>query len=411
MSGRDVTDRDVTGRDKTTRSASGRNASASGRSAFGEGVAARKARRARKAGKTDGIHPTDRPTARGTARRLTRVAAAMVTVLSLAACGSTGSASSSTGTGSASGSAAGFPVSITHAYGTTTISSRPTRVATVGWASADNVIALGVTPVSIPKNTYGKTVDGGYLPWTKDALDDKGVAKVDLPQLHDESDDIDAEAIASTNPDVIIGLQSGITKEQYATLSKIAPTIAYQKVAWGDTWRDMITTTAKALGVEAKGKALISSLEKQISDDVSAYPAIKGKSAAVMYFNASKLSSFSVYTTTDVRPQFLNDLGLTTPASVTKLSKGTTSFYKDVSSENADDFTDVDVIVTYGTSGLLKAMQKDPLLSKIPAVKRGSVVVINDDTELANALDPSALSIPATTKQYVKLIAAAAAKV
>lgn len=178
---------------------------------------------------------------RGIARRLTRVAAAMAAVLSLAACESTGSATGSTGTGtasaSASGSSTGFPVTIKHVHGTTTISSRPTRVATVGWASADTVIALGVTPVSIPKNTYGKTVDGGYLPWTKATLDDKGVAKADLPQLHDESDDIDAEAIASTSPDVIIGLQSGITKEQYATLSKIAPTIAYQKVAWFERWR------------------------------------------------------------------------------------------------------------------------------------------------------------------------------
>ena len=117
-----------------------------------------------------------------------------------------------------------------------------------------------------------------------------------------------------------------------------------------------------------------------------------------------------MYTTTDVRPQLLNDLGLSTPESIKQASEGTTSFYKDVSSEHADDYNDIDVIVTYGTPDLLAAMQADPLLSKIPAVKRGSVVVINDDSEMANALDPSALSIPATIDQYAKLLGEAAAK-
>lgn len=345
--------------------------------------------------------------------RLSKVAAGVSAILvsfALAACGST-TDNSSNSQNEQSKSANGFPVTISHVYGKTTITSKPKRVATVGWGSFDNLIALGVVPVSIQKNTYGKTVDGGFLPWTKAALDKMGVSKDDMPQLHDESDDYDVEAIAAAKPDLIIGLQSGMTKEQYETLSKIAPTIAYQKVAWGDTWREMITATAQAIGEEAKGKQLISTLEEQIKNDAAQYPDIAGKTAAVLYVDAAKLSNFSVYTTTDVRPQFLNDLGMKTPESITKLSATTKTFYKEVSSENADQYSDIDVIVTYGTPGLLAAMQSDPLLSKIPAVKRGSVVVIDSNTELANALDPSALSIPAMNAQYTKLIAEAAAKV
>ena len=48
------------------------------------------------------------------------------------------------------------------------------------------------------------------------------------------------EAIAAAKPDLIIGLQSGMTKDQYTTLSKIAPTIAWQKVSWGDPWRSVL---------------------------------------------------------------------------------------------------------------------------------------------------------------------------
>ncbi|WEV41904.1 ABC transporter substrate-binding protein [Bifidobacterium sp. ESL0682] len=238
-----------------------------------------------------------------------------------------------------------------------------------------------------------------------------GVKPADMPQLHDESDGIDAEAIAASKPDLIIGLQSGMTRKDYDTLSKIAPTIAYQKVAWGDPWRSMIKTTAQAIGEPEKGAKLISSLEEQIKADAAKYPQIAGKTGAVMSFDASKLSSFSVYTTTDLRPQMLNDLGMKTPESVTKLSRSTQKFYKDVSSENADQFKDVDVIVTYGTPDLLAAMQKDPLLSKIPAVARGSVVVIDNNSLMANALDPSALSIQQTDGEYATLLGDAASKV
>ena len=345
-----------------------------------------------------------------THRTAWRITAVIAAIVSLTACGTTPSDAASTADSGDTSSSDAFPVEIKHTYGTTTITSKPKRIATVGWASADNLIALGVVPVTLAKNTYGKTVNGGYLPWTKDALDELGVSGSDLPQLHDESDDIDVEAIAASKPDLIIGLQSGMTKDQYTTLSKIAPTIAWQKVSWGDPWRSMITTTAKAIGKVSAGEELIADLEQQISQAASKYPDIKGKSAAVMYFDATKLSSFSIYTTTDVRPQFLNDLGFTTPDSIRKDSEGSTAFYKDVSSENADNYDDIDVIVTYGTSDLLAAMQADPLISKIPAVERGSVAVINEDSELANALDPSALSIPATIDDYTKLLGAAAAK-
>ena len=348
---------------------------------------------------------------------LTRFKRAIAVILVLAsalfflgACGS-GSQAGQSSHSEASGGQGSFPVKIDHVYGTTSIPAKPKRIATVGWATPDNLIALGVVPVSIQKNSFGKTVDGGYLPWTKDALDEMHVAKADMPKLHDESDGIDVEAIAASKPDLIIGLLSGMTKKQYDTLSKIAPTVAYQKVAWGDPWRKVITATAQAIGEPEKGKQLITDLEERIAKAAEAHPAIKGKTGVVMYFDASKLSKFSVYTTSDARPQFLNDLGMETPESIKEDSKGTKNFYKEISSEHADRYKDVDIIVTYGTPDLLEAMRKDPLLSKIPAVERGSVVVIDSDGEMANALDPSALSIQKTTDAYAGLLGEAASKV
>lgn len=334
----------------------------------------------------------------------------LVSLTSLSGCSTSenqGSSAPSATSGSTSGSTTGFPVTIKSALGSTTISSKPTRVSTIGWTNQDAVLALGVVPVDMPKVTYGDPDGDGMYSWTQAALKKLGATGSKAPAVHDETDDIDAEAIASANPDVILGVQSGVTAKQFSTLSSIAPVVAYPGIPWAAPWRTVVTESAKALGLEDKGKQVIEQNEEAISEALAKYPQIKGKTAAVMYFDTSKLSNISVYISNDPREQYLNDLSLKTPESVTKLSKNTTAFYKTVSSEHSDDFDDVDIIITYGDSTTLKTLQADPLLGKIPAIKRGSVVVIDQSSELSAGVSPSALSLPATVQQYTKLIAAA----
>ena len=343
----------------------------------------------------------------GRIRRFCAAVLASFALLATAACGSNTSSKAD-----AFASSDGFfPVSIKHAYGTTKFTQAPKRIVTVGWGTQDILLDLGVVPVSMPKQAdFGVIVDG-MLPWTKDKLDQMNVSKADMPQLHDESDSIDIEAIAAAEPDAIIGLQSGMTEEDYRTLSKIAPTVAWQVASWGDPWRSMTKTVGRILGKTSQAEQLIKDTEQTIADETAKYPQIKGKTAAVMYFDAAKLSSFSLYTQNDVRPQYLNDFGFETPESVKRATKTTKNFYKDYSSEQADQFDDVDVIVAYGSSDLLSALQKDPLLSKLPAVKRGSVVLIDTTSKMGNALDPTPLIVRGTAAEYAKMLGEAAAKV
>ncbi|SES04683.1 iron complex transport system substrate-binding protein, partial [Propionibacterium cyclohexanicum] len=302
---------------------------------------------------------------------------------------------------------------IDHAWGQTTIEKAPSRIANSGWSGEDAVLALGVVPVGIPKGNYGQLDSNGLLPWTAAALDKLGASGDRLPKIYDETDSINAEAIADTEPDLILGVSSGITKEQYETLSKIAPTIPYtSKIAWGASWRDVMTVTAKAMGRTAQGSSVIADCEKAIAAAVDAHAGLRGKSAAMMYIDPKKLSTISLYTAADSRSAYLTDLGLTVPASVAQQSQGTDSFYKEISAENAAVFDDVDIIVVYGdTASLLKNLQADPLLSKIPAISRGSVAVIQDNSDLAASLSPSVLSIPAQVGALVTELAKAADKV
>jgi len=301
-----------------------------------------------------------------------------------------------------------YPITIKHAFGETVIESKPERVATISWGNQDLPLALGVIPVGISKANYGVIDDSGLLPWTAAKFKELGV---DEPILFDDTAGLDFEAISASEPDVILAAYSGITQEEYDLLSEIAPVVAYPTLAWQTFWRDQIVMNATGMGMQAEGEALVTNLEKLITDKISAYPQLEGKKAAFFYFNPADLGSFYVYLPDDPRAAYLTDLGMEFPDSVLALTDETSSFALSLSSENADLLTDVDIIITYGNDTLLSALQADALLGTIPAVQRGSVAIIEDGTPLAASGTPSALSIPATIEDYLKIIGEAADKV
>ena len=230
-----------------------------------------------------------------------------------------------------------------------------------------------------------------------------------MPPLFDVTDGLDFEAIADTQPDVILAAQSGLTDDDYSTLSEIAPVVAYPGIPWFTPWRDEITLDAKALGLSAEGDALVTDLEKQIAD-ATKDAGLQGKTAAFFFADPTDLSKVSLYTGGDPRTAFLHDLGFDLPkVAVDAADAG--SFYLDVSAENADQLKDVDVIVSYGDDALLAAMQADPLWSTLPAVKNGSVVAVGDGDAFSAAVTPTALSIPWVLKDYVAKLEDAATKV
>lgn len=296
-----------------------------------------------------------------------------------------------------------FPVTIDHAFGTTTIESKPERVVTVAWANHEVPIALGVIPVGMSKATWGDDDADGILPWVSRALQAQGAT---TPTLFDETDGINFEAVAAANPDVILAAYSGLTKEEYQTLSKIAPVVAYPEVAWGTTWEQMVRMNAAALGLSDQGELLIADDQAKIQQALANHPELQGKKILFSYIDPTDLSQVGFYTTLDTRPGFFADLGFPMPAVVEQASTGTTEFYTSISAEEADKFSDVDLFVTYGdpNGDLVKQLQSDPLLSKIPAIANGSIAVLENSTPLAASANPSPLSISWGIEDYFTLL-------
>jgi len=331
--------------------------------------------------------------------------ASLSTTTLLAACGRSKSASSTT---------SGKTISIKHVYGTTEVPADATKVATVAWANQDVLLALGIMPLGFSKQTWGVTDGSGMLPWTKEKVDELTANGAAQPKLFDDDGGvkINPQAVNATKPEVILAVYSGMSKEEYETLSKIAPTVAYPKVAWGTPWRETIAINATAVGKKTEGDTLVADLEKQVADAVAKHPQIKGKTAAFCYTAEGDATKFGYYTTADPRTAFLSDLGMKVPASVEKTSKENASaFNVDISTENADSLNDFDLIVMYGTESDLAAMQANSLLSQVRAIKNGAVAFVGNSDPMAASTNPGPLSIPWGIEKYVGLIATAAGKV
>ncbi|MGO3886998.1 MAG: ABC transporter substrate-binding protein, partial [Mycetocola sp.] len=222
------------------------------------------------------------------APRLLTISAAALLTLGLASC-STGTPDA--GTSASADGADWTPITIEHALGTTTIPTKPERVATVAWANHEVPLALGVVPVGMAAANFGDDNGDGLLPWVDEKLEELGA---ETPVLFDETDGIDFEAVADTNPDVILAAYSGLTQEDYDTLTEIAPVVAYPETAWGTSWREMIEFNSEALGMADEGDALITSLEQEISDTVAEHPALDGASAMFLtHVDTSDLSEVS----------------------------------------------------------------------------------------------------------------------
>ncbi|MEZ5252074.1 MAG: ABC transporter substrate-binding protein [Ilumatobacteraceae bacterium] len=115
------------------------------------------------------------------------------------------------------GTDAAFPVTIEHKYGETTIEAEPMRVVSVGFGEHDNLLAIGVVPVAV-RDWYGEQPYATW-PWAQDELGDA------TPEVL-SSTELNFEQIAALEPDLILGIASGMTDSDYATLSAIAPTVA-----------------------------------------------------------------------------------------------------------------------------------------------------------------------------------------
>ncbi|WP_127792977.1 ABC transporter substrate-binding protein [Agromyces sp. LHK192] len=318
-------------------------------------------------------------------RPLIAVAGAALTALALSACAS-GSTESAESAAPAAGE--GFPITMEHAFGETVIESAPERVATWGWGSTEAAAALGVYPVAIAEQVW--TVgEGNYLPWVEAAYEEAGV---ELPALLSDPEGgatVPYEEFIEADPDLILAPYSGLTEEQYETLSEIAPVVAYPEAPWTTPWDEEISIVAESLGLAEEGDALLEDIRAGLAEQAAAHPEFEGATFASIW---DAEGSMSVYTAVDSRVQVLTELGLVVAPSVEELDTSDGGFYYDLSYEQVDAL-DSDLIINFATDqASAEASLAKPELQVVPAFAAGRVASVYDPITVSSVSPPTALS-------------------
>jgi iron complex transport system substrate-binding protein len=283
-------------------------------------------------------------------------------------------------------------VTIEHKFGTTEVPAAPERVVAVGFNDQDFALALDVVPAAARQFQGG--IDVMRRPWAQEALGGATPAVVG-------AEEIDFEKVAAARPDVILGVYSGMTKQDYATLSKIAPTIAQSDefVDFGEPWQQQLQTTGRALGKAAEAKRVRADVDAAFAEARRENPQLEG---ATLAFAAGSADGWYVYAAQDLRVRFFTDLGMTTPPGVAQLVGD--KFFAELSRERLE-LLDADVLVAYGDGAELS---KDAAFRRLKAVREGRVVFLPVDGDVANALGfSSPLSLPFALDEMVPRLTAA----
>lgn len=285
-----------------------------------------------------------------------------------------------------------FPVTIEHKFGTTVIETKPERVASLDFGGIGNLLKLGVSPVIVRewRDKFPFTTP----PWGQSLLTTEPVVF---------SGDIDPELVASTNPDVIIALASGIDEALYAKLSLIAPVVAIPS-GIGDyelAWDQRALIAARAIGQEAEAQRQIDAIHARFAELRESHPEWAGKTAVVGRIVEGEFSAFNKL---DIRAKFLNELGFVTPTALDEITED--AFYNLISPELVEPI-DADVLVWYGGSSALQESLDYPARPFLKASTTGGEIFLTDE-HLAAIARQELLSIPVAVDFLVPMLEAAA---
>jgi iron complex transport system substrate-binding protein len=279
-----------------------------------------------------------------------------------------------------------FPVTVEHKFGTTTIDAEPERVVTIGWNDSDVVLALGIVPVA-----YREWFDEyETFPWVVEATG--GAA---MEALEGE---INLEAVAAFEPDLIVDVYDTVDSAMYETLSEIAPTVV-QSAGYPDEetpWQDQVRLIGAALGRTELADELVGDLEDAFDAAASAHPEFAEQVLVANFYPDLATGEQWLLGAGDPRRQLFDRLGFQAQD-----DQGATS------AERAD-LLDRDVLVVNGvtrdewTSAL-------PTASVLDVLGDDRAVFIDDDSPVSGALAyGSVLSLRYALDELMPVIEAAA---
>ncbi|WP_167305354.1 ABC transporter substrate-binding protein [Saccharomonospora piscinae] len=290
-----------------------------------------------------------------------------------------------------------FPVTIDHRYGTTELTEQPERVVALGSPGRDAVLALGARPVGVVDDTG----TGGMPPWTDSRWADRE------PAVVGDGHGGDIERIAALRPDLIIAQRSGLTRQRYERLSRIADVIAPPtgRPVGAAAWPELVKPVGKALGFPRLTRFLLRETESEFARVRLAHPEFGSRTVVVARRIAP--GRFAAFTSDDPRAAFLAELGFRLDPRVDDLAeRGATAV--ELSGDELR-LLDQDRLVWLTSGARDRArIEADPRYRRLAVHREGRAVFAPaDDPDFGAAFStPTVLSIPHAIERLVPRLAA-----
>ena len=310
------------------------------------------------------------------ARRLpTLIAAAAAAALLLAGCSSTTPDASSDGDSKAEATE-GWPRTVEHAAGSTTIDEKPLRIVSAAPSFTGALLSIDaplVATAAAPVTPL--TDDNGFFTQWADVAVERGIeiAYKDL--------ELDLDAIDQFEPDLIIGSASGgdSATDAYEQLSEIAPTVL---ISYADiTWQEITEQISEATGLEAEATERIAEYDQWITEQASKIKLPPQPTTALIYMGPEGSWPFNVESP---QAMLLSSLGFDyQPAQEEFLSEGQGGRVGTLTSENAAaGLEDAATIFTVAMTGgdPVSDFSNDALLANLPAITNDQVYTMGTDS-------------------------------
>lgn len=265
-----------------------------------------------------------------------------------------------------------FPVTIDTAYGEITVDEKPERIVALNAELLDALVALDEEPTAFAGYVETEEELISQRPWLE------GIYTSDLvPELVGEDYKAAVEAIASWEPDLIVGTIWTIDESLYEQLSQIAPTYAGVDPDSNTDWDVTVRALASLTGKTDEAERVTAEVDAAFADARDRLPGLQGKT-----YNGGSYRDQNFIL---AGGKYWEDLGLL-PADGQPDSLGGNS--ATVSLENLDQLTaDVLVFWLYGDPDAQAEIESDPRFAELPAVENGTVVWSNN--QQATAVSPA----------------------
>lgn len=291
-----------------------------------------------------------------------------------------------------------YPLTLTTPWGETVLDERPERVAVIGMSpNLDALQALAVVPV------YSV---GDDEPWVwRDQAWYEAIEFVDVATRNDPTN---FEAIAASQPDLIVATNWIFEQGDYDRLAQIAPVLDNPETVDGDQieWQATQRLIGEAVDLQAAADETIAAAEEQVDEVAAAHPEFAGKTTTVIYDYGAEwgMSYFTV--TGGTAEQVMERLGFA-PNPLAE------QFVADDNvSEELQTQLDADVLLVFGEDeATVAARQSSELFQLIPAVAdgRAAVIVAPWDSVPGHSIwvlrrGASALSLPVAAEQITEWV-------